>query len=482
MFKNNLRELTSDSFVYGLTGLLSRSIGFLLIPVYTRMLSPEDYGVMSVVGTTAQIISIILMLGLPGAVQRFYFDHDARQNRRFLGSIVLFQNGLGLAACLAIIAFAPQISGAIYKRTDFALFLTLSMIQVWLTLVSMAPGILMVNRRQKWLNLAITGSGTLISAAVPLYLVLVKKMGVSGVFLGSVYAQALLWLVYGWLTLKEMDWVIEWRYVKTALAFSLPLVPHLLSHWVLNFIDRIMLQRMAGLEQTGLYSLGYNFGLIMMLAVGSVNTAYAPWFYRQNNQDQEVAIKLVGRMITYYLLAIGLLFLGVASFSREAIELVADIRFFRAYPVVPVVALGYVFQGLYFMAVAPLFHFKKTAWLPFLSIAAALVNIVLNLWLIPRWGMMGAAWATVGGLAVLFCGVGYVSSRLYPVKLEWRRIAIIILAAGITFLLLWPLNNYRLLVSIPLKVLAFLAVPVVMWMAGFFSSDEKEWIKTKIKT
>lgn len=480
MIKKHLREITSDSFVYGLTGLLSRFIGFLLIPVYTRMLSPEDYGIMSVVGTTAQVVSIILMLGLPGAVQRFYFENDKRENRRFLGSIILFQNFLGLIVCFFIIINASYISRTIYGRSDFAIYLSLSIAQVGLTLMAMAPGVLMVNRRQKWLSLTLNSFGTLVTAGIPLYLVVYKKIGLSGVFLGGLYAQILLWLLYFWMVIREIDWIIEWRYVRAALVFSLPLVPHLLSHWVLNFIDRLMLQRMAGLEQTGLYSLGYNFGLIMMLAVGSINTAYAPWFYRQNSQDQEQAKRMVGRMVTYYLLALGFLYLGVASFSREIIEVIANVRFFGAYRVVPVVALGYVFQGLYFMSVAPIFHFKKTGILPLLSITAALVNILLNLIFIPRWGMMGAAWATVGSLAVLFTGVFIFSANIYPVALEWRRIAIIIVAVVFTFILLWPLNNLRLILSIPLKGFSLLIVPGVLWLAGFFTTEEKAFIRGKI--
>jgi O-antigen/teichoic acid export membrane protein len=312
-------------------------------------------------------------------------------------------------------------------------YLVVSLAGTWLALIGNVPSACFLIREQKWAVVGLSVFGTLLGAACPLYMVVALRMGVWGAFLGTLIGTAASSALNLWLTVREIDWSFDWAPVRRTLAFGLPLIPHLMSHWAISYFDRLLIQRFATTSEVGLYSLGYNFGLIMQLITGSINTAWAPFFYNINREKGEEQAKAeVAKLSTYWLMLVGLAAMGLASLGPEVLRLMAAPAFWGASRVVPVIVLSYFVHGMYFMAVNPIFYRERTGILPWLSGMAAAVNVGLNFLLVPRWGMMGAAWAAAAGFAVLFVMVLSYSRKFYRVPYEYGRgaAALLILAAA----------------------------------------------------
>lgn len=470
----SLKRLTEGSLVYGLGGMLSRTVGFLLIPVYTRVLTPEDYGVLALIGLATTIIGMVFQMGFNGAMIRFYHDYQERQRRVFFGSTFLFQMSATALASLAIALLSGPICRALFGDASMARYLVVSMAGAWLGLIGNVPSACLLIRERKWAVAALSVFGTLAGASFPLSFVVWLRMGVWGAFLGTLAGTAAASAVNLWLTAREIDWKFDWAPVRRTLAFGLPLIPHLMSHWAINYFDRLLIQRFASTSEVGLYSLGYNFGLIMQLITGSINTAWAPFFYNINREKGEERAKTeVARLTTYWLMAVGAAGLGLAALGPELLRLMAAPSFWGASKVVPVIVLSYLVHGMYFMAVNPIFYRERTGVLPWLSGAAAIVNVGLNLILVPRYGMMGAAWAAVAGYAALLALVLSYSRRIYRVPYEYGRGAVVLLVLAAcwlgTTLVSWESPAWALAAK---AGIAALALPA-LWLLALTGGERR---------
>lgn len=479
-----LRKLGGQSLIYGVPGISSRFIGFLLIPVYTRLLTPPDYGIMAVVGTFAQFLGIGYFLGLKGAVTRYYHDFDTEERKRFYGTIWTFLNLFVWPVSLAIFFYAQPLCHVLFQAPQYAQYLRVAVLGTACTIASIIPSTVFLMREQVWTVLWTGMLGCVVGAAAPLYCVVVLKMGVMGVFVGTFVAQAFSFVFLQYFILPEVRFGIDLSYLRTALAFGLPLVPHLGASWALNYADRYLLQQLSSEAELGLYSLGYNFGFIMMFVTGSINTAWVPYFYRINSEDPQDAPSQVAGIFTYYAVFICLIAYCIGAFSKEVIELMAGERFHSAYHVVPWIAATYVLQGFYFMSVNGLFLRKRTKILPFITGTGALTNIVLNILWIPQHGMMGAAWATLVSYVVLFGLIFTASQRCYPVPWEYGRVAKVLLAFGLAWAIvgLWGWGDtVGLQHALSVKVGALLAIPAVLFLTRFLTADEIRALRRRLR-
>ena len=239
--------------------------------------------------------------------------------------------------------------------------------------------------------------------------------------LGGCVAQILTALIITGLLLKE--WFVPrlaWRHISSSLAFGLPIVPHLLSGWVLGFVGRIMLERMAPLDEVGRYTLAYNLAHDPAHDVTSINQAYQPYYYNLMTSSPNPRQKIL-RILSFYIAGIGFVALVGSLFAGELVHLLTPPRYHESARYVPPILLGYLMVGLYFFVSSPIFFHKKTHLLPFITGIAAILNIILNYLLIPKYGAIAAAWVTF--ICYLFMLVVYyvIAQRLdsFPYPL-WR--------------------------------------------------------------
>ena len=391
-------KLLQQSGLYLVGQTFQRAVSVLLLPVWTIYLTPSDYGIMGTLNAYGGVINIVLMFGIYGAVTRHYFDfkHDYETQRRYVSSNFLFMAVVPGVILTALILFGRSLwSHATSGKIPFQPLVVLMLISVYGGLLYRLPYSLYQAQQKVKKCVLLDFVGFTLSVAIGLLLVVGWKKGIYGYILGGCIAQVSIALLATGLLIRE--WFVpkvEWRHISSSLAFGLPLVPHLLSAWALTFVDRVMLERMVPLDEVGRYTLGYTLGMVMLMVVTSINDAYQPYYYNLMSSSPNPQPR-IRRIISFYLAGLGCVTLIGSIFAGEFIALLTPVKYHRSALYVPPVILGYFTVGLYYFVSSPIFYYKKTHVLPIVTGISAVLNIVLNYLLIPRFGALAAAWNTL---------------------------------------------------------------------------------------
>jgi O-antigen/teichoic acid export membrane protein len=260
--------------------------------------------------------------------------------------------------------------------------------------------------------------------------------------------------------------------VKAALLYSLPLIPHLAFFWVSNLSDRIILGHYRSEAEVGIYSLGYNVGMGMSLLVNAFASSWSPVFFSTMNEaepDTQPAAARLGRTASHVVAGFTLAALAFALAAPELVQLMAYFAkpaYLKAAPIVPWVILGFWVQALYTTLVVVVYYYKRTGWLPLITGAGAAVNLALNLWLVPRYGMIAAAIDTVVAFAVSALLTWRLSSRLLHLHFERQRLVLIALSAIALYAVLMGIAWPGIGSGLGAKALIFAAYCAALSLAG----------------
>ncbi|MFO7894457.1 MAG: oligosaccharide flippase family protein [Longimicrobiales bacterium] len=429
-----LKRFTRASLTYGLGGFLKRGLGFLLIPIYTNYLTPAEYGIVGVVLAIFSAFTVIFGLGLRGAITRQYFEHadEPRRLSRYIGSVYTFFLVYGALGAGLLSIVGREVVEEFLASMPFVPFVPLSL---WAAFFAAAGGlVLSLYRAREQAGRYVTFeilSGLFLVAGVVVFVVL-RDGGAVGQALGLVGGSFATFALASSLILRESRPRLDAGMIRSAVAFGAPLTVHLLAGWVLLAADRLILARLVPLADLGVYTLGYQLGMIVGAVASALNAAWTPIFY-DTVRNREGASRSLGQLASINLsLSIGAALI-VILFARELVAILGgDVEYRRAAGVIPIIALGYTLQGVYFVLVTPIFYAQRTVLLPPLTATAAGLNIVLNLLFIPILGIAGAAWATLVAFGVLAVGTGVVAHKQFMVYYEVRKLAglVIVLLLG----------------------------------------------------
>lgn len=414
--------LTKHSIIYGIPGVISNAVSFLLLPTYTRFLSPSDYGVLSLLGVTWVIAEMILTLGLPAAAFRevIYSETDKKVafSTGFWTMLISISSG-AIIFILFASKFSEWILGDLEWTLLFRIFILSSVIK------SLGTWTLVRCRiEQKPIPFALLSTAsTLLNTATGITAVAILKLGIKGFIVAGLICSVMMSLPYLLLLRDLLGATIATRPLKSMLKFSVPLVPGTLSVWVLTSADHYFLKHFGTLTDVGLYSVGYKFGAIMSLAVQAFQIAWPAELFRIAKEPN--ASHRFGRILTYYSFMMGFIALTLSVFGREVLRLMASPNFWPAYKVIPLITLSYLLYGIRHMTRIGIWVYSKTYIDSILLAIAAALNTVLNLLLIPPYGMMGAAWATLLSYTLVLIMAAVINQRLFPIKYEWSRISAI---------------------------------------------------------
>lgn len=402
-FKQHRLVTTASVYVSGY--VLQKAASFLLIPVWARFLTPQDYGITGTLLAYGGVLATVLGLGLSGAVVRHYYDHaaDRTQLGRYITSVILFQVAMPGLVVVALDIWGPTLWARFTANTiPFHPYVRVMLWATYVDLLSQIPVALYQAQQRATQFMSVQYSRFLLGVATSVLFVIALQLGAYGVLLSQLVAGT---LVSGTvLYLAGRTWFtrhVSWGYVRSALGYGLPLVPHALASWVLQAADRLILERFVSLTELGLYNFGYTLGMGMQFLVIGINQAWTPHYFRQMQADPEAEGKVV-RVASIYVALVGGACLAGVLFAGEIIYLLMPGSYLGAAPYVPPVLTGYLLLGFYYFASAPLFYFKKTRVIPMLTGTAAAVNVAGNLLLVPRLGAIASAWITMITYGLLF--------------------------------------------------------------------------------
>ncbi|MBX7186647.1 MAG: oligosaccharide flippase family protein [Vicinamibacteria bacterium] len=401
---------------------MGRGIDFLLVPLYLHFLAPEDYGALALLFLLSTFLKPVVRLGLDSGFFRIYYDLKSEERPRFANTVAWFAAGVSASAFVGIWVFAAPVSELLFGHGGGVLWVRLVAVDLLASSFVFVPFALF--RAEGRASLLSTYSVIRHFANTVLKVILVLMgQGVTGVLISDAAASLLLALLLLFELRRRVASGFDATPLKETLRFGLPKVPHSVLVQILNLADRWILERYVSLADVGVYSVGNNFGGAMKFPLSAFEPAWQPFVFenaRKEKGAEEIAL-IATRMavlFTVTALALALLLPDVLIFVTS------NPRYHAAAPVVPVIVLAFLFQGFFLLSSIGITIAKETRYYPLITAAAAALNVGLNLILIPVYGIMGSAWATVAGYALMAVLGARVSVRLYPLAVDWWRVSL----------------------------------------------------------
>lgn len=386
---SNKNKTFKDFINYFLGDLFVKGFMFISLPLLSRIMSPEDYGRMSLINAAVMILYVFISLNLQNAVINAYMKNEV-DFPVYLGSVLW-----GLTAAQVLLAAL-----SIYFAVPLGMLLSISKYDVyWVVAICILLSYI-------YIYTSYLQGARLSSSFVKLNIFSkISEVVVIFVFawfltqdkyLAKVYAQLVISFILLTYVLKKLKKIAVFkfnvRYFISALAFSSPLIIHVLSNALLSQVDRLFIAKMLGEGQAGIYSFAYNIGMCILVVVMAWNSSWQPKLYKLiDSKDNGKIIRIVD--VSSLLLLI-VSFLSIL-FSKQMVEVLADNRYRESISVVPVILIGNSLIHIYLSYVNFTFYKKKTIYVSIGTLLAVAINIALNYILIPIYGIHGAAWATV---------------------------------------------------------------------------------------
>jgi len=473
-----LRRLATTGAAYTAASILSKLIAVALLPLYTRYLSTADYGAAEVMFAAVVSASIVVRLGLIEALLRFYYKGGEDAGEVVATSFAaLFW--VTTAAALIALPFAGPIAEALLteEAAKVASPAALGRIAIGgLWVLTMVEYLLTLFRLEERARAYFVTTIVNVLAAIGLTVVLVvgRGEGARGLLLGSYVSGAAVALALIAINWRRLSLRIDLPLLRRMTRFGLPTMPAELSLYALNFVDRIVIVRSLGLAEAGLYSLAVKFAQAVNVLVRGFQLAWPPLAY--SIRDDGEARRAYAAIVTWFVAGCAFVVTGMWLFSRWIARILAAAEYFASYEAIGLIATGVTLYALYMVLLVILGRTGRTELNFPATIAALLANVALNIALVPPLGIVGAGLALVASYVVVV-GLMYVfTQRLFPVPYEWARLARVVLAAaGLVLLgeLLLPTSGAA---GLLLRVAFWLAYPVLLFISGFFSEEERGWL------
>lgn len=434
-----LKELLSDTLVYGISSVLARFVNYLLVPLHTGVFSTSQYGIISLMFVSLAFLNVVFTFGMESAYLRYAKDRDIAKDVFKTTQIGL--GGLATTLVLLLALASPLLIPAMQLESGHESLFWMMLGILWFDTMALVPfAELRLVRKSLWYA-GIRTVNVCVNVGLNFYLILWLDWGIEAVFFANLIASAV--ALFGTYALTWRMFSGKWKrpLLDKALRFGLPFVPAGIGYVINEMLDRYMLEYYmsgdtvlelygSGLTQTdivGIYSACYKLSVFMLLLIQMFRMAWQPFFLQHADDDD--AKSLYKQVFLYFNVVAGVFFLAVALFAEQIVHI--KVPLLDAYligedhwmglGIVPFLLGAYWFQGWYMNFSAGIFIKEKTKVLPIITLVGAGITIASNLILIPYFGMMGSAAATLISYATMALLLYHQSIKIYSVEYQLLR-------------------------------------------------------------
>lgn len=480
---SHIIRLIRHSAVYGIGHIVTRSLGFLLLPLYTNTIPTDEFGKAMLLFSFMGIMNVFYGYGMDVAFLRYVALQEDLSKQRLLfstGSIsVIFTSFI---FSVILILLQRPVSELIFHTPIDSKYILLSAGVLFFDAITLMPFMILRAKERSVPFIVLKLANVILNIGGNVVFIVVLHMGISGIFWANLLSSGITFLLLLPITFQFFRFQFDKPVLIEMLHFGLPYVPSGLAVVAMDLIDRFFLERMTTLEITGVYSAGYKLGMFMALFIAAFRFAWHPFFL--STSKQENAKQVFAKVLTYFVLACSLVFLVISFFIEQLVRFrilgftIFGEEYWASTVVVPLILISYIFYGLYVNFLIGVYLEKKTSILPFITGAAALINIIGNIVLIPSLGMLGSAWSKVICYAAMALILYYKIYRIYFVQYEWGRIAkIAVTTMGIFFTQFYLLQFELWILKMGLLFLFF----VILFFSGFLDHSEKNRLRSLIR-
>ena len=461
-----LKILSGHTFIYLLGSLAAKLAAFLLLPIFTPLIPPDEFGILSLTDATLSLLLQIVGLKLDTAMTRHYFESDDQEQRnKVVSTAFLAMAVLSILAATLVYFSADWLAVLMPTEKPELLKSALRWVAVILAamLISELPIAVLKARRRSVAAVSWQLGRLLLELTGKIVLVVSFGLGVIGVLSGQAIAAVVFLLGFTVWLIRRHGLGFDLKLLRSMVKYSAPMILAGICGFLLHSVDRFMMPSLVSMHQLGLYEVGYKFGSAMTgLVLGPFLFIWYPFIFSLKDEEKRREVNSNAALHTPTVLVA--MSLPLALLAPEVIRLLTDPKYHEAWIFIPIVLFSYLFWGLFQMIQMPFYVHKRTGDLPRVVGAAAVANILLNLLLMPLMGAMGAALATLGALAFLAAIGRRAANRLEVIPIDWVRIGklglVCAVAGGVIHLV--PIDAG---ISLPLRLatmvlgLAYLAGP-----------------------
>ena len=440
----------SSSIIYVLGSFLTSGLAFITTPIFTRLLTPEDYGITSVFATWVSVFTIFVGVQTSSTIATAHIHFKKEEFNQYLSSILFLSTVSFAIVGFICFVFKYQIASLLNLSIGLLIILVL---QSFLGYVQQFYNTYLIQTKKSLQSLVLSVSYSFLTVGLSLFLIFhIDTARYYGKIIGNAVIACLFGLFLYFVIMAKGRKIISLKYWKYCLPLSLPIILHLLSGLVLGQSDRVMLQSMSGNYEAGVYSFAHNIANILALLWSATNNAWVPWYY-ENTKIKNT--KIINQLAKKYIIFISMGTCVIMLMTPEIMMILGPEEYWTAGRAIPMVVFGIYFSFLCTFVVNFEFYSLNTKWIAFGSIGASIVNIGLNLLLIPQFGGMGAAVATLISYFALFVFHNIIATRLGGFNISKRLYLYGIGIVSVGFVVINLTYNFPVLRWIIILLLGF---------------------------
>lgn len=401
-------EFINHAKNYVSADIIGKGMGFISIPIFTRLLTPDGYGYLAIFSSILAIFSVLLKINMHGAITRYYYE-EKDDFKSYVGSVLSLVILFNVFIIPILYLLRKVISDSLNIPVD--IFVLAIIGSVFILPIKLLMSYYQASKQsKKYSILSVSNQVLILPIAVIWTLLLVQNR-----YFGKMYAVVFVscglgfFSVYFLLKLSDFRISLNKKHVVYALSFGVPLIPHALSGFILNQFDQLIINQLTGSYNTGLYSFAYKIGMIIKIIAAAMNRSWIPLFFANYRDEKYSLINNRALKFSKYMFFMAL---GLILFSQEVVHVMADSSYHEALNLIPVIVIGGMGYFFYLLYSGYAFYKKRTGIISIVTLLAGFLNIFLNYLLIPRFGYSIAAFTTLVSYFVMFI-LHYLNVRLF---------------------------------------------------------------------
>ncbi len=480
--KEKLKELTKDTAIYGISTMLGRFLNFILVPFYTNVFSPADYGVVILIYSYIALFNIIFIYGMDAAFLKYAAFKDIGDEKDNFSTPFLSVLLSSVVFCGLLILLNRPIAQFVELSTDLNYLIILSSLILFFDANAVISFLKLRLERKAKLFSFIKIISIVFNITLNVFLIVKLKWGIEAIFISNLAASIVSFLLLIPTLLKNIKLNFHKVLFFRLLKFGLPYLPAGLGMMLVQVIDVPILEKLTDIKTVGIYKANYKLGIFMMLFVNMFQYAWQPFFL--TNAKEENAKEIFSKVLTYFTIVGSVMVVLLSLFISDLVKIdfagfsIIGAKYWAGLYIVPVILLAYLFNGFYVIFSAGIYIEEKSIYAPIVTGIGALTNVAANYLLIPQLNIMGAALATLLSYIVMALGYYIVTQKFYRINYDYYKlvkIALGVLFVGVVYYLLMFggfLNIYYKII-LAIIFMAFILMNV-------FEKNEMDFIKTKL--
>lgn len=478
LLESSYQKFARDVLIIGIASILTSLSGIILLPLITKTLGAHDYGIWAQFSVTLSLIGAFTGLGLPYAMTRFLpAKTDKEEIQEEFYSVFFLVPLVTLVVSIVLVVFADSIAGALFEGAIDIVRITAVVILIN-ALISPSLGFLRSFRQMKRYSI-FTIASTYGQIGLIAYLVL-NGYGVSSMVLAVLAVSVIIFLAL-FFSIKRQIGIKRPHFsrIREYLSFSLPTIPGGISAWVVGSSDRYVIGYFLGAASVGIYSGGYSLGNTILMAVGVLGFVLPPTLSKLYDEGRMDEVKTHLSYSLKYLLALAIPFVfGAAILAEPVLRLFSTPEIAsQGYLVVPLVALSTLFAAVRMPVGYIIVLVKKTRITAAIWTACALVNLGLNILVVPRLGILGAAITTLIAYGLALALITYYAFKEFKFPIDWRFIIKSLVASAVMSLAIWRISPQGNVATILTIVAGTAIYGVALFLFKGFNKEEFRFFK-----